>query len=92
MFATLVEDEFVRAGRHSDGVMQRDEGIQVLQATGMPSVLIETGFLTNKEEEIYLNSDDGQNEIVRNIVDALKRYKDALEGTHTSGDSLHLSQ
>jgi N-acetylmuramoyl-L-alanine amidase len=80
LFATLVEDEFVKAGRHSDGVMQRDEGIQVLQATGMPSVLIETGFLTNKEEEVYLNSEDGQNEIVRNIVDALKKYKDRLEG------------
>jgi len=83
LFATLVENEFTKAGRHSDGVMQRDEGIQVLQATGMPSVLIETGFLSNKEEEEYLNSEDGQNEIVRNILDALKRYKDALEGKTT---------
>lgn len=80
LFATLVEGEFVKSGRHSDGVLQRDEGIQVLQATGMPSVLIETGFLSNKEEEEYLNSEDGQNEIVQNIVDALKRYKDTLEG------------
>jgi N-acetylmuramoyl-L-alanine amidase len=83
LFATLVEDEFIKAGRHSDGVMQRDEGIRVLQATGMPSVLIETGFLTNKEEEIYLNSEEGQDEIVRNIVSALKRYKATLEG-HSS--------
>lgn len=80
LFATLVEDEFIKAGRHSDGVMQRDEGIRVLQATGMPSVLIETGFLTNKEEEEYLNSDEGQDEIVRDIVNALKRYKATLEG------------
>jgi N-acetylmuramoyl-L-alanine amidase len=88
LFATLVENEFVKAGRHSDGVMQRSEGIQVLQATGMPSVLIETGFLSNQEEEEYLNSEDGQNEIVRNIIDALKRYKDALEGKNTgSGDN-----
>lgn len=85
LFATLVENEFVRAGRHSDGVMQRDVGIQVLQATGMPSVLIETGFLSNKEEEEYLNSEDGQNEVVHNIIDALKRYKDSLEGTHSAG-------
>jgi N-acetylmuramoyl-L-alanine amidase len=85
LFATYVESEFVKAGRHSDGVMQRDEGIQVLQATGMPSVLIETGFLSNKEEEEYLNSEDGQNEIVRNIMDALIRYKDKLEGKNTSG-------
>lgn len=86
LFASLVENEFVKAGRHSDGVMQRDKGIQVLQATGMPSVLIETGFLSNEEEEKYLNSEDGQNEMVRNIVDALKRYKDTLEGNR-SGDS-----
>jgi N-acetylmuramoyl-L-alanine amidase len=85
LFATLVEDEFAKAGRHSDGVMQRDKGIQVLQATGMPSVLIETGFLTNKEEEEYLNSEKGQDEIVQNIVDALTRYKDQLEGKNTGG-------
>jgi N-acetylmuramoyl-L-alanine amidase len=80
LFATLVEDEFTRAGRESEGVIQRDEGLRVLQATGMPSVLIETGFLSNEDEEKYLNSDEGQNEIVRNIVDALKRYKATLEG------------
>jgi N-acetylmuramoyl-L-alanine amidase len=86
LFATLVEDEFVKAGRKSDGVMQRDEGIQVLQATGMPSVLIETGFLSNKEEEIYLNSEEGQEEIVRDIIRALKKYKDTLEGHAANGD------
>ncbi|HLX66066.1 MAG TPA: N-acetylmuramoyl-L-alanine amidase [Puia sp.] len=80
LFATLVEDEFTRAGRESEGVIQRDEGLRVLQATGMPSVLIETGFLSNEDEEKYLNSEDGQNEIARNILDALKRYKATLEG------------
>lgn len=81
LFASLVEQSFVGAGRQSYGVIQRDKGIQVLQATGMPSVLIEVGFLTNKEEEEYLNSDKGQDEVVQNIVDALKRYKDQLEGS-----------
>jgi N-acetylmuramoyl-L-alanine amidase len=85
LFASLVENEFVKAGRHSDGVLQRDEGIQVLQATGMPSVLIETGFLSNKEEEVYLNSEEGQDEIVRNILDAFKNYKETLEG-HTGAE------
>jgi N-acetylmuramoyl-L-alanine amidase len=80
LFATLVEDEFTKAGRESEGVLQRDEGIRVLQATGMPSVLIETGFLSNEEEEKYLNSEEGQNEVVRNILDALRRYKATLEG------------
>jgi N-acetylmuramoyl-L-alanine amidase len=78
--ATLVEDEFEKAGRRTWGVKQRGVGIQVLEATGMPSVLIETGYLTNKEEEEYLNSEKGQDEIVQNIVDALIRYKQQLEG------------
>jgi N-acetylmuramoyl-L-alanine amidase len=80
LFATLVEQSFTAAGRQSYGVKQRDVGIQVLQATGMPSVLIEVGFLSNKEEEEYLNSDKGQNEVVDNITEALKHYKDQLEG------------
>ena len=78
--ASLVEDEFKSSGRISYGVKQRDVGIQVLQATGMPSILIETGFLSNKEEEEYLNSNKGQDEVVENIVDALDRYKNQVEG------------
>lgn len=80
LFGQMVVEEFAKAGRTTLGVYQRDKGIQVLQATGMPSVLIETGYLTNKEEEEYLNSDKGQNEVVSNIVDALKRYKFQMEG------------
>lgn len=82
-FARYVEEEFRKAGRSSHGgVLQRnDKGIWVLQATGMPSVLVETGFITNKREEEYLNSEDGQNEIVENIMSALKRYKDELESS-----------
>jgi len=84
LFGSLVESEFEKAGRHSYGVQQREVGIWVLEATGMPSVLIETGFLTNAEEEKYLNSERGQNQIVQCIVNALKRYKDSLEGNRTA--------
>lgn len=44
----------------------------MLQATGMPSVLVEIGFISNKSEEEYLNSEKGQNEIVKNILDAFE--------------------
>jgi len=81
-FGSMIVDEFAKAGRTTLGVYQRDKGIQVLQATGMPSVLVETGYLTNKEEEEYLNSDKGQNEVVSNIVDAIKTYKQQLEAKH----------
>lgn len=80
LLGTLVQNEFIRSGRRSEGVVQRQVGIGVLQATGMPSVLIETGYLTNREEELYLNSRKGQNEIVHNIVNAFREYKVRLEG------------
>ena len=40
----------------------------------MPSVLIETGFISDKEEEKYLDSEKGQEEIVQNITSALGNY------------------
>jgi N-acetylmuramoyl-L-alanine amidase len=81
LLATFVEDEFVKGGRLSHGVKQRNEkGIWVLQATGMPSILVETGFISQTEEEEYLNSEKGQDEIVAQIVTAIKRYKASLEG------------
>ena len=79
-FATLIEEQFVKEGRISRGVKQRnDVGIWVLHATGMPSVLIETGFISDRDEEEYLDSDKGQNEIVQNIADALANYIAAKE-------------
>jgi N-acetylmuramoyl-L-alanine amidase len=51
----------------------------VLQAVAMPSILVETGFISNPNEEEYLNSNNGQNEIARCIVQALKRYKYSIE-------------
>lgn len=77
---SLIEEEFVKIGRNSWGVLQRNHmGIWVLQATNMPAVLIETGFITNAEEEDYLNSEAGQQEIVRAIANAVIRYKSAVE-------------
>ncbi|HUR10128.1 MAG TPA: N-acetylmuramoyl-L-alanine amidase [Flavitalea sp.] len=81
MLASMVEEEFIKEGRFSRGVKQRNEkGIWVLQATSMPSILVETGFITYKTDEEYLNSEDGQDEISGNVVEAVKRYKAALEG------------
>ena len=80
LFGSFVEKEFVKMGRRSEGLVQRQEGIGVLQATGMPSVLIETGYLTNREEERYLASRKGQAEVARNIATAFKQYKDKVEG------------
>jgi N-acetylmuramoyl-L-alanine amidase len=77
--AGFIQDEFVKVGRVDRDVRQRGIGIWVLQATAMPSVLVETGFISNPEEEQYLNSPEGQEELSACIVRALKNYIAWLE-------------
>jgi N-acetylmuramoyl-L-alanine amidase len=78
--AEYIQEEFKDANRIDRGVKQRnDKGIWVLQATAMPSILIEIGFISNKEEEEYITSNEGQKEIVGNIFTAFKKYKEKLE-------------
>ena len=48
-------------------------------ALAMPAVLVETGFLSNPEDEDYLNSEAGQKEICEVITKSLIRYKFSLE-------------
>jgi N-acetylmuramoyl-L-alanine amidase len=79
--ATLVNDEIEATGRPALGVNQRQTGIWVLQATNMPAILIETGFINNPEDERYLNSDAGQQELAEAITKAVIRYKSQLENT-----------
>jgi N-acetylmuramoyl-L-alanine amidase len=77
-FASKVENQFKdRVGRHSRGVKQA--GYLVLWKSAMPSVLIETGFLTNPTEEKYLNDKTGQSYIASGIYRAFKEYKQDLE-------------
>ena len=72
--ASFVQDEFAKVGRVDRDVRQRQVGIWVLQATAMPSVLIETGFISNPEDEKYLNSKTGQEELSECITRAVKNY------------------
>lgn len=77
-FSTLVEEETSKKSKiHTKGVNQA--GFLVLWKTAMPSVLIETGFLTNGADRSYLKSDDGQNVIAEGIFRAIKQYKKQLE-------------
>lgn len=77
--ATMVEEEFVTLGRFSRGVKQRQKGIWVLQATAMPSILIELGFLSHEPEESYLMGEPGQQQMAESIVKAISRYKELVE-------------
>jgi N-acetylmuramoyl-L-alanine amidase len=78
LLASLVQEEVARNGGLDRGVKQRNEkGIWVLQATAMPSILVETGYITHSSDEAYLNSKKGQDEMADAIVKAVKRYRDA---------------
>jgi N-acetylmuramoyl-L-alanine amidase len=77
--ALTIEEEFKAAGRISREAKQRQKGIWVLAAVQMPAVLVETGFISNPEDEDYLNSDDGQNQICEVITKSIIRYKNSLE-------------
>ncbi len=80
----MVEEQFIKVGRVSRGQLQRQVGIWVLQATAMPSILVETGYITNRSEEDYLNSKEGQQEIALCISNALKNYISWLDKQQTS--------
>jgi N-acetylmuramoyl-L-alanine amidase len=77
--AGFVQDEFSKVGRVDRDVRQRGVGIWVLQATAMPSILVETGYITNRSEEDYLNSKKGQKEIAECITRAIANYISWLE-------------
>ena len=76
--AQLVENNFINdLKRKSRGVKQA--GFWVLHNTYMPSVLIETGFLTYKNEGAYLNSNKGQKDMATAIQNAILDYKKTLD-------------
>jgi N-acetylmuramoyl-L-alanine amidase len=85
--ALTVEEEFKNIGRSTRDALQRQVGIWVLQATAMPSILVETGYISNPEEEEYLNSEKGQQETAEVIVKALVRYRYSLENPSSDDNS-----
>ncbi|WP_285654895.1 N-acetylmuramoyl-L-alanine amidase [Allomuricauda sp. NBRC 101325] len=89
---TIMQEEFldqsIQLGKKlqdnfTSGLNRKDRkvkqaGFIVLHQTFMPSVLIEAGFLTNKNEGSYLNSKKGQNEMGKAIADAVLAYKEEM--------------
>jgi N-acetylmuramoyl-L-alanine amidase len=77
-FAKLIQNSYInRDERFSRGV--KEQGVLVLQRCGMPAVLTEVGFISNTEEEKYINSQKGQSEIANSIFEAIKTYKKNIE-------------
>ena len=76
-FASMLQQEYVNAGRINRGVQEKS--LAVLARAAMPAVLTEIGFVSNPEEEDYMNSPEGQNEIASGIIKAIKNYKRIAE-------------
>jgi N-acetylmuramoyl-L-alanine amidase len=72
-FASEIQKAFSSAKRTNRGV--RQAGFLVLKATNMPGVLVELGFISNPDEERYMRSNDGQNQLARSIYKAFVKYK-----------------
>jgi N-acetylmuramoyl-L-alanine amidase len=68
-----------RVGRVDRG--EKQAGFLVISYTSMPAILIELGFLTNNEEEDFLQSAKGQDNLASGIYRAFKQYKARIEGT-----------
>ena len=78
-FAQFLQAEFKKLGRRDRGVKQA--GFMVLYRTTMPSVLIETGFLTNPSEESFIGKESGQDKMANAMLKAFDKYKASIEGT-----------
>ncbi|MFA6832701.1 MAG: N-acetylmuramoyl-L-alanine amidase [Bacteroidaceae bacterium] len=88
-FADLIQQQFkTYCGRYDRGV--RQSGFLVLREVGMPSVLVELGFISNSTEVTYLKSSKGQYSLASAIYRAFKSYKEEeekrIESTKINGD------
>ena len=87
--ADLIQKGMIKASKRNDrGV--RQAGFLVLRATTMPSVLVELGFISNKEEEKFLNNNDNQVKMATAIFNAIKEYKHELDKKSGNSNSEEL--
>ena len=76
--SALIEEQFSeRVGRKSRGVKQA--GFYVLWGASMPAILVELGFLTNRNEAAFLSSDSGQAYMASAIFRAIRDFKQQYE-------------
>ncbi len=97
---SIMQEEFLEQSIHLAKLLQhnfthemkrlnrgvKQAGFIVLHQTYMPSVLIETAFMSNKDELKYLNSAKGQEDFAENIANAILSYKKWIEGKSAPSD------
>lgn len=84
-FASNVEKNFVKEGRSSRGVKQA--GFWVLKQAAMPAVLVELGYISNREEEAFLAKDKNLDKLSEAIVRAFVQYKKSIDKRNSDGYS-----
>jgi len=84
-FASTLQSKFVASGRRDRGV--RQDVFLVLRCTSMPSVLVELGFLSNTEEERFLKSDAGQDQMAESLFKGFTDFKNDYERKSTGSIS-----
>ncbi len=82
-FASHIENNFTNLGRSSRGVKQA--GFWVLKQAAMPAVLVELGYISNKEEEAFLSKDKNLDKLAGAIAKAFVQYKDKRDKRNTDG-------
>lgn len=81
--AALVQNNFTQRLKRRDRSVKQ-AGFWVLHNTYMPSILIETGFISNRAEGEYLNSRKGQQEMAQAIADAVIDYYNNIKSSYTT--------
>lgn len=71
--ASEVQKCFTSADRVNRGV--RQAGFLVLRKTSMPSILVELGYISNREEERFMKTENGRNTLAKALYNAFTKYK-----------------
>lgn len=87
MLGKMMQDNFSNKLKRNDRKVKQ-AGFIVLHQTFMPSILVETGFLTNRSEGAYLNSKKGQQEMGKAIAEAIITYKNNTRTTTNTSASI----
>lgn len=90
-FASSVQSYFKNSLQRKDLGMHQ-QPLWVLDATVMPGVLIELGFLSNLQESKYMKSEEGKSNYSQTIARSIIEYKNNLKGTNTVPNVLDIKE